>query len=110
MKFPFKINQIHIFAFSFIVTSIVIYYYKYEYVEPFQGNTVNTLLNLPSWIIYSLMAFLMIMALLSMYIQFMPWMYGIKTAGNLGGRAINGYFGKRNAIVPVKPVNVTQNK
>ena len=56
------------------------------------------------------MAFLMIMALLSMYIQFMPWMYGIKTAGNLGGRAINGYFGKRNAIVPVKPVNVTQNK
>ena len=48
----------------------------------------------------------MIYVILAMVLQFLPWMYGIKTVGNIGGRAVNGYFGKKNAVgvLPVKPV------
>jgi len=84
--------------------------YYYEYIESFEGSplgtTAGTLANLPPWFVYVIITFVMLCVLLGMVLQFLPWMYGIKTAGNIGGRAVNGFFGKRNSIVPVKPVGV----
>ena len=107
----FKLNTTHLIIIFILSVSIAAYYY--QSLENFEenkniglGNTANTLANLPSWFVYSIIVFVMICALLGMILQFLPWMYGIKTAGNIGGRAVNGFFGKKNAIVPVKPVGV----
>jgi len=105
MKNLLNLNKFHIFLIAFVSVSIGMYYYNY--IENFQGSTANTLLNLPSWFVYTILIFIMICILLTMFLQFLPWMYGIKTAGNLGGRAINGYFGKKNSVIPVKPINGT---
>jgi len=104
----FKLNTTHLIIIFILSLFIVVYYY--QYVENFEGSpfgtTAGTLANLPSWFIYVIIVFVMICVILGMVLQFLPWMYGIKTAGNIGGRVVNGYFGKKNAIVPVKPVGV----
>lgn len=82
--------------------SMAIYYY--QSLENFQGSTANTLLNLPPMFIYTIIVFIMICVVLTMVLQFLPWMYGIKTVGNIGTKAVNGYFGQKSAIVPVKPI------
>jgi hypothetical protein len=78
--------------------------YYYQNIENFEGSTANTLLNLPPWFIITIIVFIMICIILSMVLQFLPWMYGIKTVGNIGTKAVNGYFGPKTSIVPVKPI------
>lgn len=89
-----------------ILLAIVVALYSLEVKENFEGTTLNTFLNLPPWFIYTLIILFVLFIFMQMILQFLPWIYGIKTAGDLGGKAINGYFGKKNntKIIPVTPV------
>jgi len=100
-----KLNNNLIIPFAIIVIAVSLQYFKVK--ENFQGNTFDTLANLPSWLIYLIIVLIIIFVFMQMILQFFPWIYGIKTAGELGGKVVNGYFGKKNntKIIPVTPMN-----
>ncbi len=83
-----KLNKNLIIQFSILLIVVALYYLNVK--EGFIDSTLEILANLPPWLIYLIIV-----------------IYGIKTAGDLGGRAINGYFGKKNntKIIPVTPIN-----
>ena len=75
---------------------------SFETTQPV-GNTLHTLLNLPSWLVYVIIGLVL---LLTFFSAVYPWVVGfrtagqgIATAGNLGSKWINAAYGRRTTTV-----------
>lgn len=98
-----KISKKPLFYSALLFIGIGIASYYMINVESFEtsypvGNTVNTLLNLPSWLVYVIIGMILLLTLFS---TIYPWVIGFKTAGqgistasNLGTKWINAAYPK----------------
>jgi hypothetical protein len=84
-----------------IVILIVFIFYSINTLENFQGNTVNTFLNLPTWMIYLIIIFAMLLAVGSLVVQLYPYILGVSVAKH----GINAYFGSKNPTTTREPNN-----
>ena len=103
-----KHNNKQLFYTVLLLVAVGISSYYMMNIENFQtpepvGNTLYTLLNLPSWLIYVIIGMIL---LLTFFSTVYPWVVGLKTAGqgistagNLGSKWINAAYGKRTTTV-----------
>jgi len=93
-----------------ILILVAIIFYNINTLENFQGNTLKTLENLPSWIIYLAIIIGMIIALGTLVAKIYPYVLGIgvaregiSTAGNVGRKWINAAYAKPAPTPSVPP-------
>jgi hypothetical protein len=84
-----------------ILVLLVFILYSINTLENFQGNTINTVLNLPTWMVYIIIIFIMLLAVGTLIVQLYPYILGVSVAKH----GINAYFGSKNPTTTREPNN-----